>query len=160
MKDLPVNVLQQLVVELGAIGEGSLEYLNDLIHTISHPEETPVRPESEPWCKCGVCVAMPDPDHNKCCERVVCVTSYQIFRKICIDRDILKLQIMARCDLQAELMDFTTNSMRKAAYQQFVLWKHGRLGRGNRRILPSCVLKMVLKSYPDPNYQYMGFKPN
>ena len=145
---------------MGAIGEGSASYIKDLIHSISHPEMPIASVNSQPWCKCGICIAMPDPDENKCCNRVICVTSYQIFRKICVDRDVLRLQILARCDLRAEPMEFTTNSLRKAAYQQYALLKYGKLGRLNRRILPSCVVTMIRKSYPDPNDQYMGFKPN
>ncbi len=143
VKDLPIELLRQLVLEMGAIGEGSVSYIKDLLHSISQPDVPIPHDNNLPWCKCGVCAEMEHPDHNKCCNRVICVTSYQIFRKICIDKDVLRLQIMARCDMRAEPMEFSTNSLRKAAYQQFVLWKYGRLGRSNRRILPACVVTMI-----------------
>ena len=129
-----------------------------MIFAISNPGVPIARPESPPWCKCGVCVPMPDPDENKCCGRVLCVTSYQVFDKICIDWDALKLQIMAKCDLRAEPMEFIMNAYRKAGYQQFALWKYGKLGTGNRRSLPLCVLTMIRKAYPSPDDVYMGFK--
>eukprot|EP00795_Rhopilema_esculentum_P007940 gene7940-13830_t len=95
IQDLSHDVLKQLFVEFAAVGTGSEEYVRDLIFSISNPGVAIERPNSQPWCKCGVCFSMPDPEENKCCGRVICVTSYQLFNKICIDRDVLKLQIMA-----------------------------------------------------------------
>ena len=79
-------------------------------------------------------------------------------QKICLDRDVLKLQILARSDMRAEPIEFSMNSYRKAAYQQYALWKYGKLGSGNRRILPACVLAIIRKFYPSPDGTYMGFK--
>eukprot|EP00795_Rhopilema_esculentum_P015960 gene15960-7292_t len=86
--------------------------------------------------------------------------SLEMFRKLCLDRDVLQLNIAARCDIRADPMDFSMDSFRKAAYRQFTLWKYGRLGRDNRRILPSCVVKIIREAYPSPDGQYMGFKNN
>lgn len=88
------------------------------------------------------------------------MTSYKMFQKLCLDRDILQLNITARCDIRADPMDYSMNSFRKAGYRQFALWKYGRLGRSNRRILPSCVVKVIREVYPSPDGQYMGFKRN
>ena len=52
--------------------------------------------------------------------------------KICLDRDVLKMQIVARSDMRPEPIEISTNSYRKAAYQQYALWKYGKLGLGNR----------------------------
>ena len=49
-------------------------------------------------------------------------------------------------------------SYRKAAYRQYTLWKYGKLGRGNRRILPSCVATMTRHTYPAPDGRYMGYR--
>lgn len=141
-------------------GEGSLDYVKGLLDIIQHPAEQPVINDALPWCKCGCCVNMGNVDENKCCDKRICITSYYMFKKLCLDRDVLKLNIIARSDLRADNMEFTTNAYRKAAYRQMALWKYGRLGRGNRRVHPSCVVTMIRKFYPSPDDRYMGFKPS
>ena len=66
-------------------------------------------------------------DENKCCDRRICITSYNMFRKLCLDRDVLKLNIIARSDLRADNIEFTTNAYRKVAYRQMALM--GVLGK-------------------------------
>ena len=107
------------------------------------------------WC---VCVKMPTDDENKCCGRRICITSNKKFDKICLDRDILEVSIKYQADYRAEEITFHNNNFRKAAYYQFIMWRYGKLGRGNRKILPSCVVKMIRKDYPDSDEIYMGFR--
>ena len=147
-----------MIVELAVSGEGSLEYVKDLLDIVQNPNVEPVRPHALPWCKCGCCVSMKDPDHNKCCGRKICITSYYMFKKLCLDRDVLKFNIRARCDIRAEGMDFSMNAFRKASYRQFALWKYGHLGKSNRRVLPSCVVTVIRNLYPSSDGRYMGFK--
>ena len=68
-----------------------------------------------------------------------------------------ELAIRARCDIRVEPLDFSMSSFCKAAYRQFILWEHGYLGKGNRRIIPSCAVKKVREQYPAPDNVYMGF---
>ncbi|KAL3842816.1 hypothetical protein ACJMK2_020800 [Sinanodonta woodiana] len=42
-------------------------------------------------------------------------------------------------------------------YRQFVSWIWHHLGKGNRRILPSCVISKVRDTFPDPLSYYVGF---
>ena len=46
------------------------------------------------------------------------------------------------------------------AYRQFICWAYRgeKLGKGVRRILPACVVKVIRARYPEPLAQYVGFK--
>ena len=78
--------------------------------------------------------------------------SYVMFNTTCLDREVL------RCDIRADEPDYSTQSYRKAAHRQYTLWKYGKLGRGNRNILPSCVVTIIRQAYPAPDGNYMGFR--
>ena len=52
------------------------------------------------WCVCGVCREMPDEQENVCCRKRTCVTSYVMFKTVCLDREVLQLAIRARCDIR------------------------------------------------------------
>ena len=106
----------------------------------SVPSYPPTKPS---WCTCGVCRPVPGEEENKCCGKVKCVTSYVTFQNTCTDRDVLVLAIRARCDIRAEEPDYATNSFRKAAYRQYILWRYKKLGRGNRRGCPSFVVLTI-----------------
>ena len=83
---------------------------------------------------------MGNEEENKYCGKRTCVTSSELFRNICIDREILRLAISGRCNVRVEEPDFSMNS--------FILWRYGKLGKGNRRLCPSCVVIVVRSVYP------------
>ena len=100
---------------------------------------------------------MQDERENVCYQKRTCVTSYVMFNTTCLDREVLQLAIRARCDIHADEPDYSTQSYRKAAYRQYTLWKYGKLGRWNQKILPSCVVTTIRQAYPAPDGNYMGF---
>ena len=66
--------------------------------------EPPISDNPE-WCVCGICRPMQTPDENKCCGKRRCVTSYELFNNVCLDREVLTLVIRARCDTQKDVVD-------------------------------------------------------
>ena len=80
------------------------------------------------------------------------------FQNTCTDRDVLIMAIRARCDIRAEDPEYFTNSFRKAAYRHYIFCRHKKLGRGNRRVCPSCVVLAIRYIYPANDGIYMGFK--
>jgi len=159
--DLAEGQQRRLLVLLINNGRGSLDFARRLLENDGDddPQPDPVPVDGVPrWCICKNCIQMPTPEENKCCQRRECITSYELFSNLCIDRHVLELAIRARCDIRVEPLDFSMASFRKAGYRQFVLWEHGYLGKGNRRIIPSCAVTKIRNQYPAPDNVYMGFR--
>ena len=149
-----------LLRELLSNGRGSLDFATRLLQAQEDSDPEPPMNEDGPpdWCICGVCRDMGNDEENKCCRKRTCVTSYELFRNICTDREVLVIAIRARCDIRAGEADYEMNSFRKAAYRQFILWRYGKLGKGNRRVCPACVVRIVRSIFPSPDGLYMGFR--
>lgn len=87
-----------------------------------------------------------------CCGQRRCVTTFARFSKLCLDPDVLEIE-------QQHSDDNSTRAFRKAAYRQFILDRYGHLGKGNRKVCPSCVVKTVRRHYPSQTGVYMGYRP-
>lgn len=112
------------------------------------------------WCKCGHCREMPKLVENVCCRVKQCVAESFRFYKLCLDPDVLSVAVLNHADIRNDPFDNSTRQFRKAAYRQFILDKHGHLGRGNRRVVPSCIVWKVRNKYPSPTGIYMGYRDN
>ena len=110
------------------------------------------------WCRCGKCQPMPQEIENKCCKQKTCIINSSRFAKICLDPDVLELCIRSTSDIGNDREDNSTRAFRKAAYRQFILARHGHLGKGNRRVCPSCVVLEIRKRYPSVTGVYMGYR--
>ena len=100
---------------------------------------------------------METPTENVCCRVAKCVTNFEHFFNICLDHMVLSVAIHNRADIRTDPIDYSPASYRKAAYRQFILWAHGYLRRGNRRVVPSCVVLAIRRWYPSPTGLYLGF---
>lgn len=160
-------------------GAGSMDYVhslmlrmyddtdeeeNPLYHFHQQNQEPPnsqITARQEPipeWCKCGNCCTMPQTIENKCCGRKKCVTNTRRFRKLCLDPEHILLSCRNVGDIRNDRVDNSTRAFRKQAYRHYILDTHGYLGKGNRRVAPSCVVICIRRHYPSPTGIYMGFK--
>ena len=133
--------------KLGEFGESShdnpLKSGTDPSQSQSPSQSQNPNPTPEPtpdWCTCGKCRPMPQQVENKCCKQKKCITLTSRFSKLCLDPDVLELCIRNRSDIRNDREDSSTKAFGKAAYRQFILARHGHLGKGNRRVCPSCVV--------------------
>lgn len=110
-----------------------------------------------PWCICAKCRLMPTEVENVCCRIRPCVTSTQNFSDGVTNGTVLVAAMQASRDNFPRNIPRSNDSYRHYAYKQFTYIHHGRLGAGNRRVVPSCVVLRVRRGYPAPNNVYKGF---
>ena len=92
-------------------GRGSLDFARRLLtleNSDEEPQPDPTNNVLPGWCICNNCIQMPTPEENKCCRRRECITSYELFQNLCIDRHVLELAIRARCAIRVEPLDFSS----------------------------------------------------
>ncbi|XP_052085223.1 P2X purinoceptor 7-like [Mytilus californianus] len=120
------------------------------------------RPESNApsWCVCTKCREMPTEEEKKCCRQTPqnCTSTLPDFDLVVLDPLVLVIARRYRQDVLAAGEDDDYNkSNRHAAYRQYILWVHGHLGAGNRRVIPSCCVWKIRDKYPDSFGNYRGF---
>lgn len=120
------------------------------------------------WCKCQKCKEEMREIDCLCCQEVAalnskfdaenmcCILESREFETLCLNESVLKNVLtglhVSRGDY---LEDVCTNrSLRYASYKQFIWWIFKSLGKGNRRVIPSCVIWKIRNTYPESDGQY------
>ena len=166
MRGLTIEQLQRTLTSFLRHGRGSFDLArmySDIENqgTVrDHPFAAPPNPNPPRWCKCGRCGDMGTgrARENVCCQQDQCVTTEEYLRATCLDHNVLTLTIRLHADYMSERLNYRANGFRKAAYRQYILGRYGYLGKGTRRIAPSCVVRCVRHWFPAPDGRYMGYK--
>lgn len=126
--------------------------------------ETPAHGQPQ-WCTCTNCREMPTDLERKCCRQRPenCVSRSAYMDLYVLDEGVLRLARAAWNDIFAVDEDqepgVEHQQYRHTAYRQFVLWQYGRLGEGNRVVIPSCTVWRIRDSFPDAHGHYTGYIP-
>lgn len=99
MESLDHEKLVELLCKLLSMGRGSLDFAKKAVAP-GAPDHPSPPGEQPPWCQCHIFRPMETEQENVCCKKRTCITSYNSFSNICLDRDILEVCIKARCDLE------------------------------------------------------------
>ena len=125
----------------------------------SVPMEPPVEPPR--WCHCSQCRPQNTPEEEICCRKNdgPCITlTSEEFTDVCLNPHVLDVVIRDKNDLYGRNDNSSDNkTLRHTAYRQYVLWRFGRLGVGNRVIVPSCAVWKIRDQFPSTDGQYKGF---
>ena len=159
VEGLDMGKLRMLCVRM-LEGQGGVSLAKSILDITPEPQAPlPPSPSSTPdWCTCGNCRPMPSPIENVCCRRRNCITQYDVFQLICLHPVVLRVAVRNSCDWRADPIVYSHSNFRKAAYRQYILWVYGHLGRGNRRVAPSCVVLRIRARYPSSDGTYLGFR--
>ena len=77
---------------------------------------------------------------------------------ICLEPMNLMVSQRMRGDLLAMPEESNNKAFRHSGYRQFIFWRHGKLGLGNRKVIPSCCVWAIRRKFPSLNGLYTGYK--
>ncbi|XP_014676347.1 PREDICTED: P2X purinoceptor 7-like [Priapulus caudatus] len=124
------------------------------------------------WCECGNCLPMGNGLESRCCqensvltekiqeEGLTCIIEHEGFDVNCLNRHVLECSFWTYAQEQGPIGDEEpiNELYRYIAYRRFVTWTYHRLGRKNRRVLPSCVVSRIRAQWESEDFNYKGFK--
>lgn len=111
------------------------------------------------WCVCTFCRPMPTEPENVCCRQQDCITGSRNFSVLCRNANVLEISIRDREDILQTPPMRNNEEYRFAAYRQYILWQHGKLGAGRRMVVPACCVLAIRRKFPSADGKYKGFLP-
>ena len=142
---------------------GGVQLARSMLQRSNDDDNSHQPPQGIPdWCRCGKCRQMDTVVERLCCKSRPCITTTDSFYDTCINRSVLTVCILDRNDFYGDEDGdeaFSPANYRKAGYRQCILYRHGFLGRGNRKVVPSCAVWKIKDNYPAPDNRYLGFRP-
>ena len=97
--------MEKLLIKLLSNARGSVDYARNIAKNFDDPElgDSSAGEEDLPqWCVCGNCVPIENPHEQRCCTIHKCITSYELFQSLCLDRNVLEVGGKGRCDMRAD----------------------------------------------------------
>ena len=137
--------------------------------TIEPPLDSRTRVGNLEWCKCGgKCLIESREIDCLCCqevdalnskfdnETIDCVTESVGFETLCTNKLVLTNILTGLHETQGDFLEknCSNRSLRYAAYKQFIWWVFKNLGKGNRRVIPSCAVWKIRNLFPEPDGKY------
>lgn len=126
-----------------------------------NPEEREEqRQENQPlWCECGGhCREMEKQEERICCKNAFKNHEHPLFENHILTEHNLELAMQNNADFLNYPFDpYNNECWRYTSYRQYILWVWGKLGRRNRKVIPSCIVCKIRDRFPDPNGKYTGF---
>ena len=88
---------------------------------------------------------------------MTCITESTELQTLCLNTAVLKNVLTGLRDARGDHLENVCSnlSLRYAAYKQFTWWVYKNLGKGNRRVIPSCVLWKIRDMFPEVDKQYV-----
>ncbi|CAM4568707.1 unnamed protein product [Leuciscus chuanchicus] len=154
--------------------ESDPENADDQVDESEPPLQARLQQNVSQWCRCENCNRMPSEVENVCCMEIPkvlrrmnqvsgplkCMTHHPGFEPNCLNPYTLQnILNIYRADYGNLRRRTEEGRYRYLAHRSFVSWCWGYLGRKIRVVLPSCVVLRIQQEFPDPDGQFVGFRP-
>ena len=128
------------------------------------------RANNKTWSLCGVCKPVENDEACVCCheqvdggERIICkencIVNMDGFPQLCLQPLVLENVLIGLHHSKGDPKKEPLNvNLRFAAYKQFIWWRYGYLGAGNRKIVPACATWKIRERFPEASGTYTPFK--
>ncbi|PIO27687.1 hypothetical protein AB205_0011630 [Aquarana catesbeiana] len=112
---------------------------------------------------------MPTQVESRCCQEIdevalyipeglTCITQADTFKSQIVHPEHVRIAHLCHHLEGFPQVDANNNRrLWKMAYRTFIAWIYGILGKGNRKVIPSCAVNAVREVFPDPNVCYVCF---